>query len=100
MHSTDGAKALVLDVREPAELRVASVTADASFELREIPMMEIPARLAELDPERPTAILCHHGNRSQRVAMFLAGNGFSCVSNIAGGIEAWSQELDTSVPRY
>lgn len=95
-----GAAAVVLDVREPSELQAASVNADERFELLAIPMNEIPARLAELDPERPIACLCHHGGRSQRVAMFLAGNGFSRVANIAGGIDAWSREVDTSVPRY
>ena len=95
----DGAKAVVLDVREPAELNAASVQADG-FELRVIPMMEVPARLGELDPDQPVAVLCHHGNRSQRVAMFLAGNGFTRLANIAGGIDAWSQEIDPAVPRY
>jgi rhodanese-related sulfurtransferase len=94
-----GADAVVLDVREPAELQAASVQ-PAGFDLRVIPMMEVPARLGELDPDQPVAVLCHHGNRSNRVAAFLAGNGFSRVANIAGGIEAWSQELDASIPRY
>ena len=95
-----GATAVVLDVREPSELATASVKADERFELLAIPMNEIPARIAELDPERPVACLCHHGARSQRVAMFLAANGFSRVANIAGGIDAWTREVDPSVPRY
>lgn len=95
-----GASAVVLDVREPSELATASVQADERFELVAIPMNEVPARLAELDADRPVACLCHHGSRSQRVAMFLAGNGFSRVANIAGGIDAWSREVDAGVPRY
>ena len=90
---------VVLDVREPWELNAASVTADG-FELLAIPMREIPARLAELDPARPVACLCHHGNRSQHVAAFLAQRGFTQLANIAGGIDAWSQERDPGVPRY
>lgn len=90
---------VVLDVREPAELRAAAVRPDG-FELVAIPMYDIPARLAELDPSRPVACLCHHGMRSQRVAMFLAQNGFAEVANIAGGIDAWSLERDPAVPRY
>jgi len=70
------------------------------FELLVIPMNDIPGRLAELDPQRPVAVLCHHGARSQRVAMFLASNGFATVANVAGGIDAWSLERDASVPRY
>ncbi|MCX7241835.1 MAG: rhodanese-like domain-containing protein [Burkholderiales bacterium] len=90
---------LVLDVREPAELQVASVRADG-FDLRTIPMGVIPPRLNELDPEQPIACLCHHGGRSMQVAQFLQSRGFSNVANIAGGINAWSAELDPSVPRY
>ena len=93
------ATAVVLDVREPWELQTASVQAQG-FELVAIPMGEIPARLGELSPQTPLACLCHHGARSQRVASFLAQNGFTQVANIAGGIDAWSVELDTTVPRY
>ena len=91
--------AVVLDVREPWEWQTASVRPDG-FTLVTLPMGEIPARLAELDPQQPIACLCHHGARSQRVAQFLLQNGFDNVVNIAGGIDAWSLQLDTSVPRY
>jgi rhodanese-related sulfurtransferase len=91
--------AVVLDVREPAELRAASVQPQG-FALVTIPMNEVPARLAELDPATPVACLCHHGARSQRVALFLEHNGFDKVANIAGGIDAWSLQRDPSVPRY
>ena len=90
---------VVLDVREPNELRVASVKADG-FELVTIPMGVIPPRLNELDPEQPTACLCHHGARSMQVAAFLRARGFNHVANIAGGINAWSAELDPSIARY
>lgn len=93
------ARPVLLDVREPWELQTASVHAEA-FDLVAIPMNEIPARLAELPRDRPIACLCHHGARSQRVAMFLAQQGWADVANIAGGIEAWSCELDPGVPRY
>lgn len=89
----------VLDVREPGELATASVRADG-FAVLAIPMGEIPARLAELDPAQPVACLCHHGARSMRVAQFLVQQGFEHVANISGGIDAWSQQRDPSVPRY
>ena len=95
----EGARPLVLDVREAWELQTASVT-PAGFELVAIPMGEIPARLAELDPARPVACLCHHGMRSLRVAGFLEHQGFEHVANITGGIDAWSNEVDQGVPRY
>ncbi|MDR7376949.1 rhodanese-related sulfurtransferase [Rhodoferax ferrireducens] len=90
---------VVLDVREPAEWQAASVQADG-FTLVQLSMNEIPGRLAELDPQRPIACLCHHGARSQRVAQFLLQNGFENVVNIAGGIDAWSLQRDPGVPRY
>jgi rhodanese-related sulfurtransferase len=98
-HAAGGATPVVLDVRQPAELLLASVKPDG-FDLVAIPMNEIPQRLSELDPDRPVACLCHTGMRSQRVAMFLAANGFTQLANVAGGIDAWSRELDPGVPFY
>lgn len=98
-HAAAGRQGVVLDVREPWELAAASVRPDG-FELVAIPMSLIPVRLQELDRSQPVAVLCHHGGRSQRVAMFLEHQGFSDVANVAGGIELWSRELDPGVPRY
>ena len=63
-------------------------------------MGQILSRFEELDPDRPTACLCHHGARSMSVANYLVRAGFESVANIAGGINAWSQERDPSVPTY
>ena len=94
---------IVLDVREPWELQTASVRADG-FTLLHIPMRDIPAQLAELQashgPDQPIACLCHHGMRSLQVATYLAQNGFTQVVNLQGGINAWSQKVDQSVPSY
>ena len=90
---------MVLDVRDPWEVQTASVKPDG-FELRAIPMSVLGARLHELDRSRPIACLCHHGGRSMQVAHFLMHHGFACVANINGGIHAWAQELDGSIPRY
>jgi rhodanese-related sulfurtransferase len=90
---------VVLDVREPQELQVAAVQADG-FTLLTIPMGTVPLRLAELDPQQPIACLCHHGGRSMQVAQFLASRGFENVANIAGGIHAWSAELDPGIATY
>ncbi len=99
-HQADGAPLpVVLDVREPWELQTASVTPQG-FELVHMPMRSIPQRLAELDPERPIACLCHHGARSAQVTHFLANQGFTQVVNIHGGIDLWSRERDPSVPLY
>jgi len=91
----DRANVVLLDVREPAEVAVAAVAGAVH-----IPMGEIPARLAELDPERPIVVMCHLGGRSRRVAEFLASRGFREVFNLRGGIDAWSVEVDPDIPRY
>jgi len=56
--------------------------------------------LNELSREQPIACLCHHGARSMQVAAFLAQQGFAHVANIAGGINAWSSQVDHTVPTY
>lgn len=94
---------LVLDVREPWEVQTACVKEDG-FTLLTIPMQQIPARLAGLQAshglEHPMACLCHHGMRSLQVATYLTQSGFADVVNLQGGIDAWSQQVDPTVPRY
>lgn len=91
---------VLLDVREPWERQTASVS-PGGCTLVAIPMHEIPARLAELDADgHRIACLCHHGGRSQQVALFLQHHGFAQVANVAGGIDAWSLTVDPTVPRY
>lgn len=90
---------LVLDVRETWECQLASI-APAGCEVLIMPMQTIPARLMELDKSRPIACLCHHGGRSMQVASFLEQQGFSNITNISGGIHAWSNQVDASVPVY
>jgi rhodanese-related sulfurtransferase len=87
--------AVLLDVREPWEIATAQVPGSMV-----IPMREIPQRLGELDPDADIICMCHHGMRSQQVAFFLARAGFARVSNLSGGIDAWSRAVDPAVPRY
>lgn len=94
-----GSLPVVLDVREPWELQTAAVKEDG-FQLLHMPMRTVPARYLELDRDQPIACLCHHGARSAQVAHFLINNGFTAVVNVHGGIHAWSQERDPSVPVY
>jgi rhodanese-related sulfurtransferase len=91
----DGEKPVVLDVREGWEVRLAPFP-DAKW----ISMREIPDRLAELDPNVETVVVCHHGIRSWRVAKFLENEGFANVINLTGGIDAWSKEIDPSITLY
>jgi rhodanese-related sulfurtransferase len=90
-----GEDVVLLDVREPAELAIASLGT-----VVHIPMREIPARLAELPRDKPLVVMCHSGRRSQMVADYLIGNGFTEVFNLRGGIDAWSTQIDSHVPRY
>ena len=88
---------VLLDVREPDEFATASIEGTL-----QIPMRTVPSRLADLEPHRGERIVvhCHHGGRSARVAQWLRDQGFEKVQNMAGGIDAWSQQVDPSVPRY
>jgi rhodanese-related sulfurtransferase len=79
-----GESALLLDVRENDEWQQGHAVGALH-----IPMGEVPARLAEVDPQAIVYVMCHAGGRSQRVAQYLAHNGYRAV-NVSGGILAWS----------
>jgi rhodanese-related sulfurtransferase len=90
-----GEDLVLLDVREPDEIATASIPWATT-----IPMREIPARIGEIARDKPLIVMCHHGGRSERVASFLAANGYDNAVNLAGGIDAWSTSVDPTVPRY
>ena len=86
---------VLLDVREPWEIEAAKIAGSVP-----IPMRDIPARSEELDDEEQIVCVCHHGARSANVAMFLESRGFTKVFNLQGGIDAWSRQVDSTVPTY
>jgi sulfur-carrier protein adenylyltransferase/sulfurtransferase len=90
----NGNKVSVLDVREPHEYEVANIGA------RLIPLAELPERLMELDRDETLAVHCKTGGRSARAVKLLRDAGFQDVYNVKGGIDAWSEEIDPSVPKY
>ena len=96
--SQQAQRPVLLDVREGWEVQTAS-TKPEGLDLLHMPMQTIPARLHEIDKTRPIACLCHHGGRSMQVASFLTQHGFEVV-NVAGGIHAWSAQVDPSIPVY
>jgi rhodanese-related sulfurtransferase len=86
---------LLLDVRESYERDLAHIEPSLH-----IPMRDVPDRLAEIPPEHEVIVYCHGGARSAMVAGFLETRGYKRVANLAGGIDAWSQQVDPTVPRY
>ena len=91
----EGEDFVLLDVREPNEVAYASIGPSLH-----IPMQQVPSRLNELDPAQSIVVFCHRGNRSLQICQFLGQYDFSDVMNLTGGIAAWSQEIDPSVPTY
>jgi sulfur-carrier protein adenylyltransferase/sulfurtransferase len=85
----------LLDVRQPEELALCGLPG-----ARLIPLRELPQRLGELDSSRPLVVHCHHGPRSLHAVQLLRSRGFARAWSLAGGIDAWSRQVDPSVPRY
>ena len=87
---------IILDVREPWEVeRVALPQSQC------IPMHELPSRLNELDSQRETVVLCHHGIRSRSVCVLLEqAHAFTRIFNLTGGIDAWARQIDPHIPTY
>ncbi len=84
----------LIDVREPYEFQIAQIGGKL------IPQNDVPQRLAEIDREREVVVHCRSGARSQRIAEFLKQSGYPRVVNVAGGILAWSDEIDPQVQKY
>jgi len=90
-----GEKPLLLDVREPWEHQICHLPGSLLM-----PMRTVPTRLAELDRNAETVVICHHGMRSYQVATFLARSGFSRVYNLSGGMDAWARSVEASMAVY
>ena len=90
-----GTPFVLLDVREPAEIEVACLPGSVK-----IPLGELPTRISELDPSAETIIHCKAGGRSAKALQLLLDSGFTKACHVQGGINAWSKEIDPSVPLY
>jgi rhodanese-related sulfurtransferase len=90
-----GEKITILDVREDWEVHTCSVQGTLN-----IAMQHIPTRKGELPKDQPLVVMCHHGRRSEQVAMWLQMQGFSDVFSMTGGIDQWAVEVDPSVGKY
>lgn len=85
----------LIDVREPDEYETARILG-----AQLIPMRQIPENIGSLPKDKHLLIHCHHGGRSLKVTQYLRSQGFNAVTNVAGGIHAWSQRIDSSIPTY
>ena len=86
---------ILLDVREPREAEIARIEGSQL-----IPLRELPRAIPHLPTHAEIVTLCHHGQRSLKARELLKGAGFANVRSLAGGIDAWSREVDDGVPRY
>ena len=87
---------ILLDVREPWEFETSQIEG-----ARLMPMGDVPSRAhQELDPEEHVVVMCHHGVRSMNVTAWLRQQGFDKAQSMRGGIDAWSRQIDASVPVY
>ncbi|MBI5245804.1 MAG: hypothetical protein HY923_01385 [Elusimicrobia bacterium] len=84
----------LLDVRQPEEYATARIEGAVL-----IPMNDLPGRLSELPKDRPVVVMCHHGMRSAHAVHHLREAGYDAL-NLAGGIDAWSRDIDRAVPNY
>lgn len=85
----------LLDVRQPEEYEICRIDGATL-----IPLGELPRRLGDLPKDKTIVVHCHHGGRSMQAVRFLREQGYETAVNLAGGIDAWSEEIDPSVPRY
>jgi adenylyltransferase/sulfurtransferase len=90
-----GTGVFILDVRNPEEFQIARIPGSVL-----IPLAELPARFGELDKDREMVVHCKSGMRSAKAVRFLREQGFRKIKNLKGGILAWAQRIDPSVPRY
>jgi adenylyltransferase/sulfurtransferase len=90
-----GDKFELIDVREPHEYQIARIPG-----ARLIPLGELPKHLANLDKNAEIVAHCKMGGRSQQAVDLMKQNGFTNVRNMTGGITAWSDKVDPTVPKY
>jgi rhodanese-related sulfurtransferase len=98
-----GESLTLLDVREPEETAYCKIDVPPTAQLLIIPMREVPGHLDEINEalgRGPLVVYCHHGVRSLAVAEWLCERQTGEISNLSGGIDAWSVEVDPRVPRY
>ncbi len=92
-----GDPVVLVDVREQYEWDIGNLGPQGA---KLIPLKDLPNRLEEIDPDSDVIVYCRTGARSDRAAQFLRDQGYERVRNLDGGIRAWSEEIDPSIPKY
>tara|TARA_R110002095_G_C4190154_1_gene233840 strand:- start:131 stop:457 length:327 start_codon:yes stop_codon:yes gene_type:complete len=87
---------ILVDVRHKEERDIAKI----NYNCQHLPMEDVTARYEELDKEKDIILYCHSGVRSFQVCRLLEMLGFASVRSLVGGIDAWSQEIDSTIKRY
>jgi len=90
-----GEKPVIIDVREPDEYNICKIEGS-----KLIPLAQVPQRMNEIPKDKPVVVHCKMGARSMRAVQFLREQGYTNCKNLAGGIDAWAERIDPSVPRY
>jgi rhodanese-related sulfurtransferase len=90
-----GEQIFLIDVREPWEYNICKIPG-----AKLIPLGTLGTEYKKLDPNAEIVLHCHMGMRSMDATQFLMQQGFKNVKNLTGGINAWSLQIDPSVPRY
>ncbi len=88
---------ILLDVREPQEYNFSRIR---EKEAMLVPLMRLPSIADKLPKDKPIYVICRSGNRSLQATLWLLEKGFKNVKNVEGGILAWSDYIDNSVPKY
>ena len=90
-----GEKLQLIDVREAWEFETARIEGSTLM-----PMGDFARRIGEIDPDSEIVVICHHGGRSMQVGALLERQGFSRITNLSGGVDAWARTVDPSMPVY
>ena len=86
---------MLIDVREPWEYSTCHIEGSQLM-----PLQTVPSRVEEIPTDRDVVLICHHGNRSQRVAQWLEQAGYTRLFNLRGGVESWATDVEPTMPRY
>jgi rhodanese-related sulfurtransferase len=92
---SSGVEIQLIDVREPWEVELCRIAGS-----RSIPLGDLQRRAAEVDADKTTVVICHHGMRSYHATMWLRQNGFDNALNLSGGIDAWARDIEPGMQRY